>query len=1097
MIRTHTHVLREHLKQLADARSRADDADALNRHRAGDPDAFADLVHRHGPMVYGVCRRVLGPTPDADDAFQAVFLALVRKPSAVRKVSALPAWLHRVALRTARKALARRKPVHPADETAASRHAGPADLAAWADVRRALDDELNRLPDSYRAPLVLCYLDGATRDEAARRLGWTVATLDRRLAAGRARLRDRLARRGLGAAALGTAVFADGLRAAVPDHLARAATALAPACVSAPAAVRALAVGRGVALVPITATVLVLGALAMTLVGAAGRPAGDEPAPQPPGPADAKAPAPEPAEPLPDGAVARMGSTRLRHVGVSGFAFLPDGKTVRTVGADRVVRAWDTTTGRQTGSVVLRKGTAGAVALSADGKTAAACNKDAITVWDAESGEVLATLTGPKADLGSFGFSPDGKMLCAATWDIRLTVWDWRAGKQEAVPVPKRDFGMDSTFHGHFSPDGKHFAGGGGSGQPLCLFETATWREVHRFNCHAATSTFTPDGKRLVVCSMKDDAGAQVATIRVFDVTTGKELSQASLGHEFACFALAVSPDGRVLGCGASDRSCLLDLTTGRVLHRLTGRPWAVGFAPDGKTFAATAAGTHLRLWDVEAGRERHEQPGNFGSAVVSAVSPDGGLVAAADWIDSAVHVWDTATGRRVGLFPLKGEGRYTLDLSFSPDGRTLSAGLYQGTVQVWDVATGKEMRAGQIGGKPGPGNRSPAHFYSARVLPDGRRVAAVDHGTGQRGETRLVVWDVASGKPVKQWEFPGERRGRAWSPDGETVALVLGQRIALIDLETGDERAQLDGVARDSAPPTMSPDGRLIAARRTWEKGTTPTVGVYEVATGKSVAALPVGWGEFALAGDNRTLFTADNTHLRAWDLPTGKEVARRPLSETLGEPRVRIGITRLVPLGGRRVFTPLVDGTGLVWDLVSPVAQANAIDEKQLAAAWVDLRADDPTMAYAAVWRLADASPGAVVAYIGRHLRPEALPDPAKLRQLIADLNSDTFRVREKAGKELQDLGHAAAPALRRALADGPSPEAARRIQQLLGRKPDAGPRPDQLRRLRALQVLERIGSPDARRLLADLAGGLPLAPESKAAQAAFARGQGSPSR
>src|SRR4029079_9058653 len=141
MVRTHTHVLRQHLKQLAD--SRTGDADVLNRYRAGDPNAFAELVHRHGPTVYGVCRRALGPTRDADDAFQATFLALVRKPAAVRNAAALPGWLHRVALRTARKALARRKPVRPADETTTSRDAGPAETVVWADVRRALDEELN------------------------------------------------------------------------------------------------------------------------------------------------------------------------------------------------------------------------------------------------------------------------------------------------------------------------------------------------------------------------------------------------------------------------------------------------------------------------------------------------------------------------------------------------------------------------------------------------------------------------------------------------------------------------------------------------------------------------------------------------------------------------------------------------------------------------------------------------------------------------------------------------------------------------------------------------------------------------------------------
>jgi hypothetical protein len=137
-----------------------------------------------------------------------------------------------------------------------------------------------------------------------------------------------------------------------------------------------------------------------------------------------------------------------------------------------------------------------------------------------------------------------------------------------------------------------------------------------------------------------------------------------------------------------------------------------------------------------------------------------------------------------------------------------------------------------------------------------------------------------------------------------------------------------------------------------------------------------------------------------------------------------------------------------------------------------------------------MADAAPGDVVAFLRSHLRPESAPDPEKLRQLIADLNSDTFRVREKAVKELQDLAHLAVPALRKALDQKPAPEAARRIEQLLSRKPELVSRPEQLRRLRAMQVLEQAATKEARALLTELADGLPLAPETKEARAALGR-------
>jgi hypothetical protein len=185
------------------------------------------------------------------------------------------------------------------------------------------------------------------------------------------------------------------------------------------------------------------------------------------------------------------------------------------------------------------------------------------------------------------------------------------------------------------------------------------------------------------------------------------------------------------------------------------------------------------------------------------------------------------------------------------------------------------------------------------------------------------------------------------------------------------------------------------------------------------------------------------------------------------------------------------MTDGTGLVWDLSPATAQSpKAADNKQLTAWWADLLSEDASRAYKAVWNMSDVSPEFIVPFLGRHLRPESPPEAAKLRQLISDLNSDTFRVREKAARELQDFGHTAVPALRKALQDKPSPEAARQIEQLLAKKTDIAKRPELLRRLRAMQILERVATKEARAVLSTLAKGLPLVPETKEAQAALAR-------
>jgi RNA polymerase sigma factor (sigma-70 family) len=198
------------------------DARLLERFVADrDEEAFAALVERHGPMVLAVCRRRVGNTPDADDAFQATFLALARQAGSLRRPGSVAAWLHGVARRTA----GRVRPAASEDlPEVQSPAAGPPDEASWGEVRRALDEELGRLGDRLRTPLVLCYLEGQTRDAAARLLGMPLRTLKRRLEQGRRLLHVRLTRRGFGAAGLAVAALGpDGLRAAVPAALARQA----------------------------------------------------------------------------------------------------------------------------------------------------------------------------------------------------------------------------------------------------------------------------------------------------------------------------------------------------------------------------------------------------------------------------------------------------------------------------------------------------------------------------------------------------------------------------------------------------------------------------------------------------------------------------------------------------------------------------------------------------------------------------------------------------------------------------------------------------------------------------------------------------------
>jgi RNA polymerase sigma factor (sigma-70 family) len=197
------------------------DAQLLGRFLdGGEQAAFAALVRRHGPMVLGVCRRVLGNIHDAEDAFQATFLVLAKKAASVMQREALAGWLYRVAYRAALEAKAKvlqRRARERQVENMPHPEVAPPQAQDW---RPVLDRELDALPDKYRVPVVLCDLEGKTRREAARQLGLSEGTLSSQLTRGRRLLARRLTRQGLalsgGALA---AALAEGVSAAVPQVL--------------------------------------------------------------------------------------------------------------------------------------------------------------------------------------------------------------------------------------------------------------------------------------------------------------------------------------------------------------------------------------------------------------------------------------------------------------------------------------------------------------------------------------------------------------------------------------------------------------------------------------------------------------------------------------------------------------------------------------------------------------------------------------------------------------------------------------------------------------------------------------------------------------
>lgn len=471
------------LRNLRDllARTKADlmaDAPLLEQYTARrDEEAFAALLRRHGPMVLSLCRRLLHHEQDAEDAFQATFLLLAAKASAVRKRSSIASWLYGVAYRVAfrlraRDAARRRRERITIDRIGPAIEAEP----TWREMTVALDEELAALSEDRRAPLLLCYIEGLTQEAAAHRLGWSHATFRRRLRAGLTLLRSRLAGRGLAlpAGLLAVGLTRNAAEAALTtpliDATARAAGSGAAGAVPDRVAVivaealRAMLVNhlKTLGVLLLTATVLVAGAGLLVRATWAGGAAPSvtvvDPEPTP------KAPESD----LPPGAVARMGTPGLRQVGsFYCLAFAPDGKMLAIAQMDSTIRLVEVATARE----VRRLGTpapadtrsrnywVSALCFSPDGRRLASLQPGkGVTVWDAVAGKSLCQVaTDLSYEPCSLAFAPDGKTLLTGGADGVARLWDSTTGTK-GLALKGHDGRCLAVA---FAPDGKRVATGG------------------------------------------------------------------------------------------------------------------------------------------------------------------------------------------------------------------------------------------------------------------------------------------------------------------------------------------------------------------------------------------------------------------------------------------------------------------------------------------------------------------------------------------------------------------------------------------------------------------------------------------------------------
>jgi RNA polymerase sigma factor (sigma-70 family) len=744
MARGQLHSVLHYIRRLAGARGDGlADGQLLERFQTErDEAAFEVLVWRHGPMVFGLCRRMLRDEQAAEDALQATFLTLARKAGSVSKRSSIASWLHKVAYRIALRAQAdaakrarheKALPVLPAVEVP-----GEAEKkAVGAELRALLDDELNRLPERYRVPVVLCWLEGKTHEEAAGELSWAKGTVATRLSRSRELLRMRLVKRGIAVpAAAFTAVLAEQTTsAAIP----------APLVAATRKAALAFAAGEATGTVSSQAIIFTDGALrtmfmtklkwvtaAALLVGAIGTGArfaypvlfeghGDL----------AKAGTSD------DGAQEKITDQRpatwQQRVGLHGHRgsttplFSPDSKTLATVGGDGFLRFWDTATWQELGSFNMKQRYAVYTAYpfwSPDSKTVAVYGGvkvddgprvPEVTLLDPITCKPVRTISGYNPH-----FSPDGNIL-ATRLDEKVKLWDYRTGDERAAlqaGVPVVGMVNDAIF----SADGKTLATAAAD-RTVKLWDVASGKE--RAHLPGYSPAFSPDGKFLATALLD-------RTIKLWEAATGKECT--TLGrHTFPYIDLAFSPDSKLLASWGT----IYGLAAGEQLKTLHGPP--------------AKRRLELKLWSVPTGKEVIALPGwTFGDSSAR-FSPDGKTPAYDRMRDRGkeryVVLWDLVQGNERAT--IQSAATDMLSASFSPDGRWVWTNSPDGLVELWNPVTGRQITV-----LHGDKKRQ----LSAVVFsPDSHMLAVTEYynvedpNWWENGVTEVTIWQLSKEQLVKE----------------------------------------------------------------------------------------------------------------------------------------------------------------------------------------------------------------------------------------------------------------------------------------------------------------------------------------------------------
>jgi WD40 repeat protein len=721
------------------------------------------------------------------------------------------------------------------------------------------------------------------------------------------------------------------------------------------------------------------------------------------------------------------------------------------------LRLWDVASGGELWRFSVESKASPETRFSPDGRTVLCWGADeTVRLFEAETGAVVRAFVLPrKPDWWTTALSPDGTILAACSDEWTLRLWRLPSGEALRTLAPQRAPIRQVVF----SPDGADVAVVAGS--EVRFWEVSTGR-VKLTALHTG-GAFAADWKTLVVL------GDHAQSLAAWDVATGGRLWEVS--YEFQIRDHALSPDGRMVAVLYDEAIRLHDIRTGKVIRRLDGRltsTWLgfhckVTFSTDGRQLFARDGGA-VRRWSVTTGEELPAPQGHTDDVHKLVFSADGDTLASGG-ADGTVRVWDTSTGRL--LRTLYGpETELLLCGALSADGKTVASApwVFDSTVRVWDVTTGRQLYEFDQA-------RVPVHKgqYGVAVCfsPDGTTLAVASEQT----ETINLRHASRGGRlgVLRQRQLI---EGLVFSPDGKTLAAHPDEhcdQINLWDMDTMTARRPLSPQAGGRC--IFSADGKLLACLGDY------SIHVWELASGARVHTFKtdgcIATAAFTPAGGLRAVEGEPGrgkghyAFVDVWDV-----IAERKLYR-LQAPGGCFTALALAP-DGRRLATAMWDTSILIWDLdrlgVTAGREPETVHPRNVEHLWDDLAGADAASAFRAQQRMVGAADGAV-ACLKNHLAPGS---DAPLVRLLADLDAPDGSVREAAAVGLTHLGWRAEPALRTLLRGRPSLETRRRVEAVLMAVQERPSDPEVLRQMRAVQVLEQIGSPAACAVLENLARG-----------------------